>query len=85
MVQRTKIETTTKKIRKNNIVLLLTIEELGALGVALLHLFTFISRRLHVTVSHSKHCSTRLHQELAHLHIVTRGSTVERCPMLEGG
>lgn len=60
--------------------LLLTIEELRALGVALLHFFTFISSRLHVAVSHREHCSTRLHQELAHLHIIAGCSTVKRCP-----
>ena len=61
----------------------LTIEELGALGVALLHLFTFISCRLHVAVSHSEHCGPGLHQELAHLNVVAGCSTVKRCPVLE--
>lgn len=58
----------------------LTIKELRALGVALLHLFTFISCCLHVAVSHSEHGCTGLHQELAHLHIVAGCSTVKRGP-----
>lgn len=58
----------------------LTIEELRALSVALLHLFTFISSCLHVTVSHRKHGCSRFHQELAHLHIVAGRSAVKRCP-----
>lgn len=73
-----------KQRNNNNKKVSLTIEELRALGIALLHLFTFISCCLHVAVSHSKHCCTRLHQELAHLHIVAGCSTVKRCPMLRG-
>lgn len=60
--------------------LLQTVEELRALGVALFHLFTFVSSRLHVAVSHGKHGCSRLHQKLAHLHIVAGGSAVKRCP-----
>lgn len=59
---------------------LLTIEKLRALSVSFFHLFTFVSSRLHVAVSHGKHRCSRLHQKLAHLHIVAGGSAVKRCP-----
>lgn len=60
--------------------LLQTIEKLRALSVALFHLFTFVSSRLHVAVSHGKHRCSRLHQKLAHLYIVAGGSAVKRRP-----
>lgn len=59
---------------------LLTIEELGALGVAFFHLFAFVSSRLHVAVGHGEHRCPRLHQELAHLHVVAGRSAVKRRP-----
>lgn len=58
----------------------LTIQELGALGVALLHLLALVSSRLHVAVGHGKHGRPRLHQELAHLHVIAGGCTVQRGP-----
>lgn len=63
----------------------LTIEELGALGVAILHLFTFVSSRLHVAVGGSEHGCSRLHQEFTHLDVVTGGGTVEGSPGEEDG
>lgn len=57
-----------------------TVEELRALGVALLHLFTLIRSRLHVAVRGSKHGRSRLHEELAHLHVIAGGGTVQRSP-----
>lgn len=62
---------------------LLTIEKLRALSVAFFHLFTFVSSRLHVAVSHGKHGCSRLHQKLANLHIVAGGSAVKRCPVVK--
>lgn len=58
----------------------LTIEELGALGVAILHLLTFVSSCLHVAVGGGEHGRPGLHQELTDLHVVTGGSTVEGGP-----
>lgn len=60
--------------------LLQTVEKLRALSVALFHLFTFVSSRLHVAVSHGKHRCSRLHQKLAHLHVVAGGGAVKRRP-----
>lgn len=62
----------------------LTIEELRALAVAFLHLFAFISGCLHVAVSHGEHRGSRLHEELAHLHVVAGSSAVERRPVGDG-
>lgn len=58
----------------------LTVEELGALGVAFLHLLTFVSSCLHVAVRGGEHRRARLHQEFTDLHIVTGGSAVEGSP-----
>lgn len=58
----------------------LTVEELGALGVALLHLLTFVGSRLHVAVCGGEHRRPRLHQELTDLNIVTGGGAVEGSP-----
>lgn len=60
-----------------------TIEELRALGVALLHLLTLICSRLHVAVRGGKHGCARLHEELTHLHVITGGSTVQRSPVAQ--
>lgn len=59
---------------------LLTIEELRALGVAFFHLFALVGSRLHVAVRHGEHRRPRLHQELAHLHVVAGRGAVKRCP-----
>lgn len=58
----------------------LTIEELRTLGVALLHLLTFLGSRLQVAVSGGEDGGPRLHQELTHLNVVTGGGTVEGSP-----
>lgn len=63
----------------------LTVEELIALGVAVLHLVTFIGSRLHVAVCGGEHRRPRLHQELTDLNIVAGGSTVEGSPADEEG
>ena len=58
----------------------LTVEELGALGITLLHLLTLVRGRLQVTVSGGEHGSPGLNQELAHLHVVTGRCTVQGGP-----
>lgn len=58
----------------------LTVEELGTLCVALLHLLALVCRCLHVTVGGGEHSSPGLHQELTHLHIVTGGRAVQWSP-----
>lgn len=58
----------------------LTVEELGALGVAVFHLLTLVGGRLHVAVRGGEHRGPRLHQELADLNIVTGGGAVEGRP-----
>jgi len=63
----------------------LTVEELGALGVAVLHLLTLVGGRLHVAVRGGEHRRPRLHQELADLDVVTGGGAVEGGPGDEGG
>lgn len=63
----------------------LTVEELIALGVAVLHLVTFIGSRLHVAVCGGEHRRPRHHQELTDLNIVAEGSTVEGSPADEEG
>lgn len=63
-----------------HIMFCLTIKELGALGVAILHLLTFVSSCLHVAICGGKHSCPRLYQELTDLDIVTGGSTVEGSP-----
>lgn len=57
-----------------------TVEELRALGVALLHLLTLICSRLHVAVCGGEHGRPGLHEELAHLHVVTGGGAVQGSP-----
>lgn len=61
-----------------------TIEKLGALRVAFLHFLALVCGSLHVTVGHSKHSCSWLHQELTHLDIVTGGSTMQWGPGKEG-
>lgn len=73
----------TQGYRISRYVELLTVEELGALGVSLLHLLTLICCRLHVTVGHSKHRCSRLNQELTHLHVITGGRAMQRSPERE--
>lgn len=62
------------------VVLRLTIEELGALGVAFLHLLTLVGSRLHVAVGGGEHGRPRLHQEFTNLNVVTGGGAVEGSP-----
>lgn len=62
----------------------LTIQELGALRVAFLHLLALVGGRLHVTVGHGKDSCSRLHQELAHLHVIAGCCTVQRGPARQG-
>lgn len=62
----------------------LTVQELGALRVAFLHLLALVRGRLHVTVGHGKDSCPRLHQELAHLHIIAGCCTVQRGPARQG-
>lgn len=57
-----------------------TIEELGTLGVAVLHLFTFVRSRLHVAVSGGEHRRPRLYKELTQLNVVAGGSTMQGGP-----
>lgn len=64
--------------------LALTIQELGALRVAFLHLLALVRGRLHVAVGHGKDGRPRLHQELAHLHVVAGCCTVQRGPARQG-
>lgn len=62
----------------------LTIQELGALRVAFLHLLALVRSRLHVAVGHGKHGCPRLHQELAHLHVIAGCCTVQGGPARQG-
>ena len=64
----------------NNHFFCLTVEELGALSVAVLHLLTFVGGSLHVAVCGGEHRRPRLHQELTDLNVVAGGSTVEGSP-----
>lgn len=58
----------------------LTVEKLGALGIAFLHLLAFIGCRLHVAVCHGVYSSSGLHQKLTHLHVITGGGTMQGSP-----
>lgn len=58
----------------------LTVEELGALGVAVLHLLALVGGRLHVAVCGGEHRRPRLHQELAELDVVAGRGAVEGGP-----
>lgn len=62
----------------------LTIQELGALRVAFLHLLALVRSRLHVAVGHGKDGCPRLHQELAHLHVIAGCCTVQGGPARQG-
>lgn len=62
----------------------LTVQELGALRVAFLHLLALVRGRLHVAVGHGKDSCPRLHQELAHLHVIAGCCTVQRGPARQG-
>jgi len=58
----------------------LTIEELRALGIAILHLFTLVSSCLHVTICSGINSCPRLHQELTDLNVVAGSSTMKGGP-----
>lgn len=58
----------------------LTIEELGALGIAIFHLLALVSSCLQVTICCGKYSCSRLDKELTDLNVVTGGSTVKGCP-----
>lgn len=57
-----------------------TIKELGALGVALLHLLTLVCCCLNVTDGGGQYCSAWLHQHLTEVDAVAGGSAVQRGP-----
>lgn len=63
--------------------MVLTIEELGALDVALLHFLTFICSSLHVTNGAGEDGGPGLNQQLAEMDAVAGGGTVKRSPVPE--
>lgn len=58
----------------------LTVKELGALSVALLHFLTLVSSCLHVAVCGGENSCPALHQELTELRVVAGGSAVKGGP-----
>lgn len=61
--------------------MVLTIQELGALDVALFHLLTLICGSLHIANGAGKDGRPRLYQQLAEMDAVARGSAVKRSPV----
>lgn len=62
-----------------------TIQELGTLDVALLHLFTLVRGSFNVADGGGKNGGAALHQLFAEVDAVARGSAVQRRPGTESG
>lgn len=62
-----------------------TIQELGALDVAFLHLLTLVRRRLDVADGGGEDSGAALHQLFAEVDAVARGGAVQRRPGMESG
>lgn len=59
---------------------LLTVEELGAMCVALLHLLAFVRCRFHIADRGGKNGGPGLHQHLAEVDTVAGRSAMQRSP-----